>query len=194
MIRRLFELCFVFVLTVIVLIAPHYVFSKPTGYPNPPEPASLFRGSQISDLLDWYETTPSNPLLHIEPSGNTRAVKAASPPLALCFPVTVKPGGVHDGDTGKVIVSFELTVRYDDCWCPELKEKGGPEARDRAKQAEGKSGRLFIDMSNAHNLADLLTFGRVVGSIYLDGESESESQKQVRLKLASTKKGGELGK
>lgn len=122
---------------------------------------------------------------------STRAVTPA-PPLALCVPCQVVT--VHDGDTAtEVILQIHVQVRYLDCWAPELKEPGGVESRASAKFAEGKKGRLFIPIGTANNIADLLTFGRVLGEIWLDGSSESESQRQVRLKMASTKKGGKLG-
>ncbi len=127
----------------------------------------------------------------IQPMPLGERTRELAPPKALCFPVKVTT--VHDGDTAKVTVQFELTVRYDDCWAPELKDPGGKEARDSAKKAEGKSGRLFVDLSDAKNLADILTFGRVVGELWLDGATESESDRQIRTKNASTKKGGKLG-
>lgn len=114
------------------------------------------------------------------------------PPLSLCLPCVVDK--VHDGDTAtKVTISVPVQVRYDNCWAPELKQPGGIEARDNAKLAEGKHGRLFIPISDANNLADLFTFGRVVGEIYLDGVPESESKRQVKAGHASTTKGGKLG-
>ena len=132
---------------------------------------------------------PSVGLLKSKPQ--VRDVKQTAPPMDLCFPIKVTT--VHDGDTCKAIVAFELTVRYDNCWAPELKDELGPKSATRAKEAEGKPGRLYIDLSNVRNLADMLTFGRVVGEVWLDGEAKSESQKQIEAKLASTKKGGSLG-
>lgn len=117
----------------------------------------------------------------------------APPPLGLSLPVVVNK--IHDGDTATdVEIKLHVQVRYLDCWAPELKEAGGKESAASAKLAEGKSGRLFIPIGDARNLSDLFTFGRVVGEIWLDGASESESQRQVRLKQASTVKGGRLGK
>lgn len=111
----------------------------------------------------------------------------AAPPLGLCIPCEVI--SVHDGDTAKeVILSVRVTVRYDDCWAPELSQPGGKASAASAKLAEGRKGRLYIPIDNANNLSDLLTFGRVVGSIWLDGEDESESQRQVRLGFATEQK------
>jgi hypothetical protein len=113
------------------------------------------------------------------------------PPKGICTDAQII--SVHDGDTATVDIKIRAQVRYVNCWAPELKETGGPEARDRAKQAEGKHGRVFIPIDGAKSVADLLTFGRVLGEIWLDGETESESEKQVKLKLAATAKGKPLG-
>lgn len=122
-----------------------------------------------------------------------RVARAADPPpLALCVPCKVLK--VHDGDTAtEVEIRVRVQVRYDGCWAPELKEAGGPESRDSAKLAEGKTGRLFIPLNSTGSISDLFTFGRVVGTVWIDGANESESQRQVRTKHASTSKGGRLG-
>ena len=122
-----------------------------------------------------------------------RVAHAADPPLlALCVPCKVLR--VHDGDTAtEVEIRVKVQVRYDGCWAPELKEPGGPESRDSAKLAEGKTGRLFIPLSSSGNVADLFTFGRVVGTLWIDGANESESARQVRTGHASTTKGGRPG-
>lgn len=110
-----------------------------------------------------------------------------APPLALCVPCEVVK--VYDGDTAsEVILSVRVTVRYDNCWAPELNQPGGKESAASAKLAEGKKGRLFIPIDNANNLSDLFSFGRVVGEIWLDGEKESESQQQVMLGHATVTK------
>src|SRR4051812_29044309 len=108
------------------------------------------------------------------------------PALGVCLEASVLDA--HDGDTVTVEIKIKTQVRYLACWAPELKEPGGPEAATRAKEAIGKHGRIYIPIDGARTVADLLTFGRVLGEIWLDGEMESESQKQVRLKLAATKK------
>jgi endonuclease YncB( thermonuclease family) len=114
-----------------------------------------------------------------------------APEIAICLPATVD--SVHDGDTATVTLKITTQVRYLKCWAPELKDAGGKESAARAKEAEGKHGRLFIPIDGAKTIADLLTFGRVLGELWIDGESESESQKQVRLKMAATAKGKPLG-
>lgn len=118
---------------------------------------------------------------------------AAPPPLGLTLPCEVVR--VHDGDTAnEVEVTIRCQVRYLKCWSPELSEPGGRDAAASAKEAEGRRGRLHIPLDGADNLADLFTFGRVVGEIWLDGEALSESERQVRTKHASTIKGGRLGR
>src|SRR3990172_8358288 len=91
-----------------------------------------------------------------------------APPLGICLPCQVVK--VHDGDTAnQVDVTIRVQVRYDECWSPELSEPGGKDAAASAKLAEGKHGRLLVPIKSGDELIDLLTFGRVVGSIWLDG-------------------------
>ena len=120
------------------------------------------------------------------------SVQAEAPPLGICVTATVVK--VHDGDTATdVVIHLHVQVRYRNCWAPEVNQPGGREATESAKLAEGKSGRLFIPITGS-SVSDLFTFGRVIGEIWLDGSQESESERQVRLKHASTRKGAELGK
>ena len=178
MIRRFAELILVLSMLFGVLYGPTVV-------------AKMIKPSSLEPQLAESQAPPPVTLLQAKPQPKVRAVPKTTPPLALCFPIRVTE--VHDGDTCKAIVQFEITVRYNNCWAPELKDPLGPTSAKRAKEAMGKLGRLYIDLSDVRNLADLLTFGRVVGEIWLDGETESESAKQVRLKMATTQKNGKLG-
>lgn len=109
------------------------------------------------------------------------------PPLVLCVPCAIHK--MHDGDTAtEATITLDIQIRYLKCWAPELSEAGGPEARDAAKLAEGKKGRLMIPLEGIHNIAELLTFGRVLGEFYPDGQEESESERLVRLGYATSKK------
>lgn len=111
----------------------------------------------------------------------------SKPPLALCVPCKIIK--IHDGDTAtQATITLDIQVRYLDCWAPELNEPGGPEARDAAKTAEGKQGRLLIPLDKANNVADLLTFGRVLGTFYPDGQELSESERLVAAGYATQKK------
>lgn len=102
----------------------------------------------------------------------------SQPPLALCVPCTIHV--IHDGDTAtKASITLDIEIRYLNCWAPELSQKGGPEARDAAKAAEGKKGRLLIPLEGVSNIAQLLTFGRVLGEFYPDGQGISESERLV---------------
>lgn len=109
------------------------------------------------------------------------------PELQLCVPCAIDK--IHDGDTAtKARITLDIQIRYLDCWAPELDEPGGIEAREAAKAVEGKSGRLVIPLEGKNNLADLLTFGRVLGTFYPDGSDESESARLCRLKYATPTK------
>lgn len=114
------------------------------------------------------------------------------PPLGLVLPCKILE--VYDSDTAtEVEITIRCKVRYNHCYGVELNQAGGRKAAALAKQAEGKSGRLHIPLEDASNLADLFTFGRVIGEIWIDGEELSESERQVQAGYASTTKGGRLG-
>lgn len=115
----------------------------------------------------------------------------SAPSLKLCVPCKVL--AVHDGDTATAEIRLKVNVRYANCWAPELSERGGHEARDSAKEAEERTGRLEIPLDTIHNVSQMFSFGRVVGTLWLDGADESESEKQVRLGHASSTKNGMLG-
>jgi endonuclease YncB( thermonuclease family) len=102
---------------------------------------------------------------------------------------------ITDGDTVRVECRIVANVRLLDCWAPERNQPGGIEARDNLTRiACGLHGRLHIPMGDGvKNISELLTFGRVLGDVWLDGANESLSEMQVRAKHASTRKGGVLG-
>lgn len=124
---------------------------------------------------------------------------AASPPSpGFAFPAAVV-ALPHDGDTMQVEIRVRVTVRLcgdgeKQCWSPELKEPGGIEARSSLNAfVGGTHGTLYVPMKDTTNLSQLFTFGRVLGDYWPEGSDESASQRQVRTKHASTKKGGKLG-
>ena len=96
---------------------------------------------------------------------------------------------VHDGDTLSVDVIVRANVRLLDCWAKELREEGGPFARNAlAELALGRKGVIQIPLLNADNLADLLTFGRVLAKVWVDGSDKDLSSQMVERGLAMVEK------
>jgi len=92
---------------------------------------------------------------------------------------------VIDGDTVVVTpVRAPVTVRLLDCWAPESrtknlaeKAKGQSSASHLARMATGKEVKVFLPVSPGESLGQSLTFGRVLGHVYLkDGRSLAEEQ------------------
>lgn len=84
---------------------------------------------------------------------------------------------VHDGDTVRVKISYEIDVRLLDCWAPELKEAGGIEAAVflRNLLIDAKELTLHVPASGRRRLGDLLTLSRVRGRLFTpDGRDASE--------------------
>lgn len=78
---------------------------------------------------------------------------------------------VHDGDTLTAEVTIRAKIRLRDCWAKELKEPGG----DIAKQflvtlANGKPCTINVPLGNANDIGDVMTFGRVLANVSVDGK------------------------
>jgi endonuclease YncB( thermonuclease family) len=93
------------------------------------------------------------------------AERAPTPNLSL--PCTVVE--VTDGDTVVVQLRLVTSVRLKDCWAQELGSGGEPAKRRLTKLAEGKDATLSIDLTDARRLGDVFSFGRVVGTLWIDG-------------------------
>jgi endonuclease YncB( thermonuclease family) len=122
----------------------------------------------------------------------------SAPPTGYCTNCTVVR--IIDGDTVEVEIVKRVPVRLLDCWSPELRTKDQQEkllglaAKARLTElAKGKSATLFVPTSEAGNINDIDTMGRVLGRLWIEGETESLSEMQVKAKHASTKKGRTLG-
>lgn len=107
---------------------------------------------------------------------------------------------VVDGDTVDVELRIPARVRLLDCWAPESRTKDADEKKLglAAKQnmvvmADGRHGVVFIPTGAAHSVADVLTLDRILGLVWVDGEDDDLSTRQVEQGFASTVKGGKLG-
>ncbi|MGL4513812.1 MAG: thermonuclease family protein [Lacipirellulaceae bacterium] len=109
---------------------------------------------------------------------------AAGPSAALTMPCVVTE--VYDGDTLTVRVSIDLRVRLLDCWAPEIrttaadeKRRGEASAAHLRNLAAGQPALLSVPLGHARRLDDLLTMGRVLGHVWLEGDAQSLSTRQV---------------
>lgn len=119
------------------------------------------------------------------------AVKVEPPALGMTLPGKVI--NIVDGDTLDVETSLVVRVRLRDCWSPEsrtldLEEKRrGLAAKANLKLiAEGKYCRVNIPMSRF--LTASMTLDRMLGSVWLDGESQDVSTQQVQSGFATREK------
>jgi len=120
-------------------------------------------------------------------------VHSAPPEPGLALRVVVSE--VYDGDTVTVAWTSTARVRLLDCWAPEVRTKDadekvvGEQARDfLADLAAGKSGVLFVPTGSARRFDDVLTMGRVLGHIWLDGDPVSLSEHMRAAGLATKEK------
>lgn len=104
-------------------------------------------------------------------------VKPVAPEVAFTLPASVL--SIHDGDTLKVRVQFEMDIRMIDCWAPEVTGKEKPlgiiSREHLRKLAEGKDAVVHIPLTSA-NIGKLTSMSRVLGRVYVDGVDLSEYQ------------------
>jgi len=106
----------------------------------------------------------------------------------------VKVLSVYDGDTVVVEVRRTMRVRLLDCWAPEIRTKDleqkrkGFASRDYLRGLiEGKEVVLVIP-SNSPDIGKTTSLSRVLGNIYLPGESEPVSASLIKAGHATKEK------
>ena len=110
------------------------------------------------------------------------------PPLP-CINLPCLVTDVVDGDTITVDVRLPMRVRLLNCWAPERGEKGGREATENLnKMGLNRKGILHVPLENVNRIDKAMTFGRVLGDVYVYGDEESLAQAQVRLGYATASK------
>lgn len=91
---------------------------------------------------------------------------------------------VVDGDTIDLHITIPVRVRLLDCWAPEIsgEEKESGLASKEALEGllpQGSKVHLNVPTAEVDALAGTLTFGRVLGQVYIPGDDVSVSQKMV---------------
>lgn len=116
---------------------------------------------------------------------------AEPPPLGITSRATVDR--VIDGDTVDVVIQLKVRVRLLDCWAPETRGESKPQG-DRSKAAMerllpvGSDVVLYVPTDDSSSLADLLTFGRVLGYLWQDGSKQHVSEIMVESGHATREK------
>lgn len=106
---------------------------------------------------------------------------------ALTFPAEVV--SCHDGDTVLVEVRWRANVRLVDCWAKELTEPGGKQALEHLQRLTSrKKCLLSIPLDGARTVGDVLTFGRIIGEIWMDDQCESVNMLMVKDGFATREK------
>ena len=111
---------------------------------------------------------------------------------------------VVDGDTVDVEIRRTIRVRFIDCWAPETHIDGRlPEAKQAAEKKAGLKAKedlktlalnkpVILQVPTSEDLLKSTTMGRVLGRVWLEGDDESLSEKQVRSGNATKVKRAEL--
>lgn len=117
------------------------------------------------------------------------------PPLGLTARAAVVR--VVDGDTLDVMLMLPVRVRLLDCWAPEITGVQKPQGIVAKEQLEkmapvGSRVRVQVPTAEADALGDVLTFGRVLGHVWRDGDESSLSELMVAAGMATETKRGEF--
>ncbi len=113
---------------------------------------------------------------------------------------------IVDGDTIDVEIRRTIRVRLIDCWAPEThmddrlpKEQQAAEKKAGLKSKEalkelclGES--VIVQIPTSENLLKATTMSRALGNVWLEGDEESLSEKQVRSGNATKSKREDLGR
>lgn len=98
-----------------------------------------------------------------------------TPKPQLTLPATVL--SVHDGDTMRVKVEVETSVRLLDCWAKELKDgEKGLQSKENLLKLCPEGSKVLIQIPFNVDISKMFTFGRVLGLVYKDGVNLSEQQ------------------
>lgn len=104
---------------------------------------------------------------------------------------------VTDGDTVQVTLERTLKVRLLDCWAPEIRgsqREAGLAAKaflQRLVQVTGRrQATLFVPTDQAESFDDVMSFGRVLGQIWLAGQQLSIAELMVLSGHATATKPG----
>jgi endonuclease YncB( thermonuclease family) len=107
-----------------------------------------------------------------------QGVRVECPPKGFCIDGRIVR--VIDGDTLVVRSEVEYRVRLLDCWAPESRTKDidektrGLTSKARMTElAQDKSCRVF--MPTARSMTDMMTFGRVLGRIWITQDGKPEA-------------------
>ena len=112
--------------------------------------------------------------------------------------------GTVDGDTLDLEIRRTIRVRLLDCWAPETHLDGRlPESEREAEKRAGIKSKealtalalgkpVILQVPTSEDLLKSTTMGRVLGRVWLEGDDESLSEKQVKSGNATREKRAEL--
>ena len=118
-------------------------------------------------------------------------VTPGHPPLGVVARAVVER--IIDGDTLQARIEWPFRIRLVDCWAPEVRgseREAGQASKEHLEKLApvGSPVVVAIDSEKADSLGDLLTFGRIVGHVWREGDVESLSQIMVGAGFATAEK------
>ena len=122
------------------------------------------------------------------------------PPCQIIVPIELIRA--IDGDTLVADVTLRVRVRLlagnKQCWAPEKNTAAGKASYSSLALAVSGTGGQQVHGTlqvplRGNELGDVLTFGRLLGNVWVTGHKQSLGEEQIALGLASSTKTGKLG-
>ncbi len=86
-----------------------------------------------------------------------------------------------DGDTLKVSGEFSMSVRLLDCWAPELKTgEPGLASKRNLIRLTSRNQRCLVEVPLHDDLGKCTSLGRILGRVYIEGQTVDLSTLQVQ--------------
>ena len=113
------------------------------------------------------------------------------PPLGITARAVIDR--IIDGDTLDVLLTIPVRVRLKNCWAPEIHGVEKPLGIIAKEQLErmapvGSHVRVNVPTGEVDAMAGVFTFGRVVGDVWREGDSDSLGTLMVASGVASYEK------
>lgn len=94
-----------------------------------------------------------------------------------------------DGDTLKVSGEFSMSVRLLDCYAPELKTgEPGIASKRNLIRLTSRNQRCIVEVPLHDDLGKCTSLGRILGRVYIEGQTVDLSTLQVQGGFATRKK------
>lgn len=95
---------------------------------------------------------------------------------------------VTDGDTLTLSTDVSMKIRLIDCWAPERYTEQGKRSTANLIRLTSRNQRCIVEVPLHDDLGKCTSLGRILGRVYIEGQSVDLSTLQVQGGFATRKK------